>query len=91
MGKNESAATFIPFGRVSSQEWVSGGFWSHPPLPHPTPPTPKQVRTLWRTAPLLPIKASVVTVWFSRMGNYPLEVSKNACWEISLPIMCSQS
>lgn len=33
--KNESAAliaTFIPFGRVSSWEWVSGEFWwQHPP------------------------------------------------------------
>lgn len=37
----------------------------------------------------------MVTVWFWRMSNYPfdvlhlLEVSKNACWEISLLITCS--
>lgn len=61
---SNSIATFIPFGGVSSQEWVSRGFWF----------SPQQVRRFWRTASLLPIKASVVTVWFSRMGNYPLEV-----------------
>lgn len=37
----------------------------------------------------------MVTVWLWRMSNYPLdvlhllEVSKNACWEISLLITCS--